>query len=71
MASDLVHLHAGFESTSSTVPQGSDVAEITSTVLRDWMNLKKRSSMKRNMPPAPMQYMKSPTCIAKKTTKTT
>lgn len=44
----------GFDRTSSMVPQGRDVADITLTGLRDWQNRKKRSSIKRNIPPAAM-----------------
>lgn len=64
-------LLAGFLKTNSTVPHGRHFAESTSTVLRDWQNLKKRSSMKRNIPPAVILKMKSPTCSAKNTTNTT
>jgi hypothetical protein len=61
----------GFERTNSTVPHGRLLAEIISTVLRDWHNLRNRSSMKRNIPPAAILKIKSPTCNAKPRTKTT
>lgn len=68
---ETIILLAGFERINSIVPQGRHVAEMMSTFLRDWQNRRKRSSMKRNIPPAAMVKMKSPTCKAKKTTKTT
>ena len=47
------------------------MAEIISTVLRDWQNLRKRSRRKGNIPPEAILKMESPTCKAKKTTKIT
>lgn len=62
---------AGFGSTNLTVPHEKHVAETMLTVLRDWQNLRKRSSIKRNIPPAALLKLTPPICKAKKITKKT
>jgi hypothetical protein len=64
-------LLAGFEKTSSIVPQGRQAAEMMSTLALDCQNLRKRSSMNRKTEPAAMLKTESPTWSTRNTTKTT
>lgn len=66
---DDMYILLGLERINSTVPHGSALAEITSTVFLDWMNLRKRSRMKMKIPPEAMLKTKSPTWRAKNRTK--